>query len=551
MSSQNHTSEEYIAREAYLGHSYRPLRSGCMLKKDNLGSITGVTTLESCMLGCTKTDGCGAAAFYEVPRRDSSEGRNTDPRLGFCQHKSSVCLTRRQAQPGRCRPLALARWKGWCAWALHREPAVCAASGGGVENVTTRWADPSLYQGEWFNNEWYRLAHNGNTSLTYLDATHLLLGGGLNNMLMHIAQLLDLSGACRPVAGRCKVAGQCTLVMPSDRPPFEPGPHRPAHRLIPSLLCAPSVLDADPLADYTPCSRLPCGKSKRALRFDAVFDFAHFAAAMRSQGCAVTMAPIPVGATRTRANGFAPLKDSAWNSTTSSMLHHVYAAARPSAAVQRLVDDLATTAKRLAGNRWAAVHLTIERDWWWYSDFCRGRRTEAFTLRCPSPSEVAVITSRRRRRYQSSGVILLYAADKVSPSGPHICYGDFGPRTFKLSLPVSVPYLFRNAAEQFLAVIAPTGFYGNSFSTMSKGVALLRAANRRKQGGPSSSEASFDRHSYTFPTSSDSPEASFAYDCAAADQATVWNKSHHHIAASHPGFYELKMAEPSWCRAKG
>ena len=212
MSSSNHTSEEYIAREAYLGHSYRPLRSGCMLKKDNLGSIAGVTTLEGCMLGCTQTDGCGAAAFYEVPRRDSSEGRNTDPRLGFCQHKSSGCLTRRQAQPGPCRPLALARWKGWCAWALQREPAVCAASGGGIENVTTRLADPSLYQGlgEWFNS--------GATSLTetYLDATHLLLGGGLNNMLMHIAQLLDLSGACRPVAGQCKVAGQCTLVLPSD-----------------------------------------------------------------------------------------------------------------------------------------------------------------------------------------------------------------------------------------------------------------------------------------------------------------------------------------------
>lgn len=209
------------------------------------------------------------------------------------------------------------------------------------------------------------------------------------------------------------------------------------------------MLDADPLAETHH------GKRRRTLRFDAVFDFAHFATAMRGVGCAVTMGPIPVGATKTRANGFAPLKDSAWNSTTTSMLHHVYAAARPSAKVQRLVDDLANTAKRLAGSRWAAVHLTIERDWWWYSDFCRSRRTEAFTLRCPSPSEVAVITSRRRRRYQTSGVILLYAADKVSPIGPHVCFGDFGPRTFKLSLPISVPYLFRNAAEQFLAVATP------------------------------------------------------------------------------------------------
>jgi hypothetical protein len=85
---------------------------------------------------------------------------------------------------------------------------------------------------------------------------------------------------------------------------------------------------------------------------------------------------------------------------------------------------------------------------------------------------------------------------------------------------------------------------------MSKGVALLRAANRRVGlVGPSFSEASFDRHSLPrTPFSSDSQEASFAYDCAPADQATVWNQSHHHIVASHPGFYELNMAQPSLCR---
>ena len=138
------------------------------------------------------------------------------------------------------------------------------------------------------------------------------------------------------------------------------------------------------------------------------------------------------------------------------MLRHVYAAVRPSAAVRQLVDELAITAERLAGHRWAAVHLPIERDWWWESDFCRGRRTEAFTPRCFSPSEVALITRRLRRKYRTSGVILLFAADKVSLAGPRVCFGDYGPGgSFKLSLPSSLPYLFRNAAEQFLAVAAP------------------------------------------------------------------------------------------------
>ena len=43
------------------------------------------------------------------------------------------------------------------------------------------------------------------------------------------------------------------------------------------------------------------------------------------------------------------------------------------------------------GVRWAAVHLTIERDWWWDSDYCLPRRTHGYVQRCYAPDEVASI----------------------------------------------------------------------------------------------------------------------------------------------------------------
>ena len=93
----------------------------------------------------------------------------------------------------------------------------------------------------------------------------------------------------------------------------------------------------------------------------------------------------------------------------------------------------------------------------------------------------------------------------------------------------------------------------------------MRAANSRVQGaallGPSLVPPSWNErqreqanrnHQAAAKLRSGDPKfASFAYDCAAADQTTVWNQSHHHIVASHPGFHELKVAEPFRCRGAG
>lgn len=81
--------------------------------------------------------------------------------------------------------------------------------------------------------------------------------------------------------------------------------------------------------------------------------------------------------------------------------------------------------------------------------------------------------------------MLIFAADKVAELGPPVCTSQFGNGTIKLLLsPSDASYTIRNAAEQYLAARAPAGFYGNRFSTFSKGVALMRAArsiNRRQQ----------------------------------------------------------------------
>ena len=217
----------------------------------------------------------------------------------------------------------------------------------------------------------------------------------------------------------------------------------------------------------------------------------------------------------------------------AGLLQEVYAAVRPSRIVEPLLDELVRQAHLLAGPRWAAIHLPIEMDWWWSTDFCQGRPDENYTRRCYTPSEISRLADPTLRSQNVSGVVLMFAHDKVaSPiypwhsrgmnrTGPHVCHCDFGPRTFKLQLNSSIPYLFRNAAELFLASHSPTIFVGNSYSTFAKGVALMRAAVGH---------------------------ASFAYDCALAE-ASQWKpremRATGRIVRLHPGFPHLRpIGEP-------
>ena len=219
------------------------------------------------------------------------------------------------------------------------------------------------------------------------------------------------------------------------------------------------------------------------------------------------------------------------------MLERVYHAIRPSAPLSRVVDHLEAHARDLAGPRWAAIHLPVEKDWWWESDYCLPRAAEQFTRRCFTSLEVARITNGTRQQHAATGVVLLFAPNKVPwHLGPAICKSHYGgARVEKLILPTATTldaqahYTMKSAIELFFATRAPGGFFGNRFSTFSKGVALIRAATTRALGAdPSSSSGG----------------GSFAYDCAA--DAAVRS-----IHSAHPGFYHLRPVVDAHVHCRG
>ena len=240
--------------------------------------------------------------------------------------------------------------------------------------------------------------------------TSQTLGGGLNNMLMNVAQLLDAS-----------CAANATLVLP--------------------------VLDSDPLAQ--PRRSRHASRSSAylvPLRFDAVFDFDEFRARIRP--CAVTLelpsttmglasgvgatadtgdhrrsdavtAAPPASCSRIRSVGLRPLSGN-WSYPT--MLRRVYAAVRPSETVRELISTLRRQAERLAGPRWAAVHLPIERDWWWLAGrrpdaWCGSFEHEGLSRRCFTPAETADLTASVRQ-------LVEWAPMKSEASDP--CLGQRG-----------------------------------------------------------------------------------------------------------------------------
>ena len=364
---------------------------------------------------------------------------------------------------------------------------------------------------------------------TYV-ATKAILGGGINNMLMNIAQLLSFS-----------CAAGATLLLPR--------------------------LDADPLSGVDDTAVRVAGAGRRnasapsspffgvSLAFGQVFDAVHFASHPSILPCRVAedLEEMPSQATVEYVLP-QPIRYD-WNHST--MLHRVYAAIRPSDAVSRLVRKLTASAIELAGPRWAAVHLTIERDWWWKSGFCSPRRTEGLLRRCYSPAEVGAITAASRAGHGATGTVLLYAADKVSELGPAVCARDFGEaNTLKLLLPTTIPYTIRNAAEQFLAASAPAAFYGNRFSTFSKGVAAMRALS---SNGVASSRLTTSSPSYAYDCAAERSDALRTADSAGnrADKAprkrlaAVISAAASGLAEvfeAHPGFRFLRPLDEGRCR---
>lgn len=214
------------------------------------------------------------------------------------------------------------------------------------------------------------------------------LGGGLNNMLMNVAQLLhDSCGGGRH--------GNTTLVLPQ-------------------LTSGWRFFKAS-----QPGSRI-----KESVEFGDVFDAAAFA--QRVAPCRVAeVAPVGVAVQEAAVVGI----NRQW--PYEAWLPLVYGALAPSRKLQPAVAQMVRRAAAGGGPRWAAVHLRIERDWWVISGFCTARRFPH--RRCYPPSEVASLTAASRLRRNVSGVVLIYAADNVARSGPEVRPEQFGARV--LSLP--------------------------------------------------------------------------------------------------------------------
>ena len=154
-------------------------------------------------------------------------------------------------------------------------------------------------------------------------ATDDILGGGLNNMLLHLAQLLEQ--AC---------ASNATLVLPFlHADPLEKRG---------GTTCKVVPTDAEPVPGHS----YQC----KALALSDVFDLDYLRARLP---CSVTE-EVPAGAAVTLLKLESINAD--WDHTRP-MVASVYAAVRPSRAVQAMLDRLLEMAALKAGRNWSAVHM--------------------------------------------------------------------------------------------------------------------------------------------------------------------------------------------------
>eukprot|EP00322_Chrysochromulina_rotalis_P024366 CAMPEP_0115841416 /NCGR_PEP_ID=MMETSP0287-20121206/7277_1 /TAXON_ID=412157 /ORGANISM="Chrysochromulina rotalis, Strain UIO044" /LENGTH=343 /DNA_ID=CAMNT_0003295061 /DNA_START=102 /DNA_END=1133 /DNA_ORIENTATION=+ len=205
--------------------------------------------------------------------------------------------------------------------------------------------------------------------------------------------------------------------------------------------------------------------SNASLEFGELFDVQHFADQIGPK-CKVAE-KLPAGATyrelRVTAVG---------RPRNSSKVHH---ALRPGRAVAGPLAQSIREVEAKIGAHWVAIHLRIEKDWFFLANYCR---KELWPRRCFTPTEVAIITQGSRGRANASGALLLYAEDLMVKASPKVQRKKFGSQTTKLLLNRTLVYTVRAAIEMFAAVEAPRGFYGNSFSTFTMGVSKLRGATR-------------------------------------------------------------------------
>lgn len=299
-------------------------QSRCLESRFDIGRPFGPVTFIQCIIRCEEhrfqrqhafdfpysaaSRGCGAVAYRSAG--DESQPSSTIWRMppeGMCQLKATKC-TLKAGVPGRCgKPDARRdrRKRGWCIFQLRqlargrymhppadatceeRECATVQASTISPAHVVAQeWASEARWPKRWIDPMRPRpapsAAHAGGSAaaaptltaattsaeLVYYEAVDggqlAVLGGGLNNMLMNLAQLLTDS---------CEAGGVLLL------PPLDADPLRDTR--------AEAIMRSCKRITYYSDSRRPpvCEWQNRArpalVNFGEVFDLQHFASRLR------------------------------------------------------------------------------------------------------------------------------------------------------------------------------------------------------------------------------------------------------------------------------
>ncbi len=159
----------------------------------------------------------------------------------------------------------------------------------------------------------------------------------------------------------------------------------------------------------------------------------------------------------------------------AEVLSRVYAALAPSPPIAKRVRDF----RKAAGLRpfdqdhpWACVHLRLERDWTQIANMCARKRGRY----CWYPADVKP----QLERSGDAGRPLVIALSRANTDAKTLQLVDAAfPKASFIPEPPALSYTERAAVHMFVAAEAPV-FWGNSFSTFSRGIAMVRAAHGQR-----------------------------------------------------------------------
>ena len=179
------------------GHATTPLRRGCMMYADNIGRLRQ-RSLEQCMYECTQLPGCGAVAFLRMAAYYTPLGAvewvDRSSAVGLCEFRHANCTAK--ATIGACvGDYKQTSKKGWCVYALPRPSGTCRAPR--ISALPLLHAAAPVAKADSVHSPTALASTSRHRLVYYRVLNDVVLGGGINNMLMHIAQLLTGSDLTR------------------------------------------------------------------------------------------------------------------------------------------------------------------------------------------------------------------------------------------------------------------------------------------------------------------------------------------------------------------